>query len=195
MMTVALIAIVYWKKRHRVAVRLFLWGSLAWGAAIALKSIATIPLPTVTDSVRASLPKYFSEPILWLYIGLLTGIFECGVTLGFAHIKRIRTLDWKSAAGFGIGFGGIEAFLLGAYSFLMILLILLVPDKLPPELLELANSANASFLDIPVPIIERLLVVLVHTWSCVLIIYAVQTGKWKWFWISFKILMQTSLFS
>lgn len=75
--------------------------------------------------------------------------------------------------------------MLGAYSFLVILLIILIPDKLPPELLQLAISARASLLDIPIPIVERLIVVLLHAFSCVLIIYAVRTKEWKWFWISF----------
>ena len=185
MMAVALVTVVYWKLRSKVVSRLFLWGALAWVAGNVLKSIAAIPMPTVVDSVRANLPGYFSEPILWLYIGLLTGIFECGATLGFAHIRRIRTVNWREAVGFGLGFGAIEAFLLGTYSFLVILLIILIPDKLPPELLQLATSANASLLDVPIPIVERLVVVLVHAFSCVLIIHAVQTREWKWFWISF----------
>ena len=122
MMALALVAVVYWKKRSKVVLALFLWGALAWVVGIVLKSVASIPIPEVMDSTRAILPRYLAEPILWLYIGLLTGIFECGVTLGFAHIRRIRTVDWREAVGYGLGFGMIEAFLLGAYSFLMILL-------------------------------------------------------------------------
>ncbi|MBM4465587.1 MAG: YhfC family intramembrane metalloprotease [Chloroflexi bacterium] len=185
MMAIALVAVVYWKRRSKVASALFFWGALAWVAGNVLKSIAAIPMSTIIGNVRALLPRYFSEPLLWLYIGLLTGIFECGATLGFAHIRRIRTVNWREAVGFGLGFGAIEAFLLGAYSFLVILLIILIPDKLPPELLQLATSAKASLLDIPIPIVERLVVVLLHAFSCVLIIYAVRTREWKWFWISF----------
>jgi len=185
MMTVAVIAVIYWKRRENVAFALFLWGALAWAVGTILKSIAAIPVPAVIDGIRAALPRYFSEPILWLYVGLLTGIFECGIVLAFAHIRRMRTAAWREAVSFGLGFGAVEALLLGAYSFTVILLIMLIPDQLPPELLQLADSQSGSLLGIPVPIVERAVVVLVHAFSCVLIIYAVQTREWKWFWISF----------
>ncbi|MFQ6101839.1 MAG: YhfC family glutamic-type intramembrane protease [Anaerolineae bacterium] len=103
MMAIALVAVVYWKRRSKVAAALFFWGALAWVAGNVLKSIAAVPTSTIIDNVRAILPRYFSEPILWLYIGLLTGIFECGATLGFAHIRRIRTVNWREAVGFGGG--------------------------------------------------------------------------------------------
>ena len=185
MMAVALVAVAYWQRRKRVIFSLFLWGALAWVVGMVLKSIAVIPFPAITDGVRATLPRYVSEPILWLYIGLLTGIFECGVVFAFAHTRRIRSIDWKGAVAFGLGFGAIESFLLGMYSFVMILLLLLAPDQLPAELVELAISQSGSLLAIPAPIIERAIVILVHASSCVLIIYAILTREWKWFWISF----------
>jgi len=87
--------------------------------------------------------------------------------------------------GFGLGFGAIEALLLGASSFIVILLIILIPDQLPSELLQLATGQSGSLLVIPAPIVERAIVMLVHAFSCVLIIYPVRTREWKWFWISF----------
>lgn len=117
MIAVALIAVLYWKQRSKVLLTLFLWGVLAWIAGVALKSAASISTPTIINSVRDILPRYFSEPILWIYIGLLTGIFECGATLGFAHIRRIRTASWKEAVGFGLGFGGYGYFAVAGKSF------------------------------------------------------------------------------
>jgi uncharacterized membrane protein YhfC len=185
MMAVAMGAVVYWQRREKVAFRLFLWGALAWVVGTVLKSIAAIPLPAITDGVRVTLPRYVSEPVLWLYIGLLTGIFECGVALAFAHIRRIRAVDWNGAVAFGLGFGAIEALLLGIYSFGTVLLLWLAPDQLPAELVELATSQSGSLLAIPAPIVERAVAILVHVFSCVLIIYAIQTKQWKLFWISF----------
>lgn len=185
MMAVAVAVVIYWQWRERVAFALFLWGALAWVAGNGVKSIAAIPVPAVTDGVRAALPRYFSEPVLWLYIGLLTGIFECGVVLAFAHIRRLRMASWREAVGFGLGFGAIEALLLGAYSTIVVLLVILIPDQLPPELRQLAFGQSGVLLAIPAPIVERAVVMLVHTFSCVLIIYSVQTREWRWFWISF----------
>jgi uncharacterized membrane protein YhfC len=185
MLAVALVAVVYWQRRHRVSFALFLLGALAWVVANGLKSIAAIPIPTVIDTVRAALPGALAEPLLWLYIGLLTGIFECGVVLGVAHIRRVRSSHWPEAVGFGLGFGAIEAILLGVSSLTVTLLIILIPDQLPPELLQLADEQGGSLLAIPAPIVERVITMLVHAFSCVLIIYAVQTRQWKWFWLSF----------
>jgi uncharacterized membrane protein YhfC len=185
MMAVALGAVVYWQRREKVAFRLFLWGALAWVVGTILKSIAAIPLPAITDSLRATLPRFMSEPMLWLYIGLLTGIFECGIVLAFAHTQRIRAVDWKGAVALGLGFGAVEALVLGIYSFVTVLLLWLAPDQLPAELVELATSQSGSLLVIPVPIVERAIVVLVHAFSCVLVIHAVQTREWKWVWLSF----------
>jgi uncharacterized membrane protein YhfC len=185
MMAVALVVVIYWQRRERVAFALFLWGALAWVVGNVLKSIAAVPLSTLIDTVRAALPGYFSEPVLWLYVGLLTGVFECGVALGFAHLRRMRSIDWREALGFGLGFGAIEAFLLGVYSFTMILLIVVAPGRLPPELVQLATSQSGSLWTVPAPIVERAVVVVVHAFSCALVIYAAQTREWKWFWLSF----------
>jgi uncharacterized membrane protein YhfC len=185
MMCVALAAAVYWQRHKRVRVSLFLLGALAWVVGNVLKSVAAIPFPAMTDAMRATLPRYVSEPLLWLYIGFLTGIFECVTVLAFAHIRGIRCADRKGAIAFGLGFGAIEAVVLGAYSFVTVLLVQTAPDLLPVELVEAATSQGGSLLIIPVPIVERALVLLVHTFSCVVIIYAVQTRAWKWFWLSF----------
>ncbi len=104
----------------------------------------------------------------------MTGIFECGVTLGFASIRKIRAARWKEAVGFGLGFGAIEAFWVGLIAFVLVLLILLVPDKLPPELSQSVIPREQSFLVIPAPIIERITTIFIHAFSCLLIVYAVQ---------------------
>ncbi len=185
MMSVALVSVVYWKVCSRIFWALFLWGALAWVVGISLKTVASIPTRTVMSGIRDVLPKYLSGPMIWIYIGLLTGIFECGVTLGFAYIERIRKADWKEAVGFGVGFGAIEAFLVGLSSFVIVLLVVLIPHRLPPKLIDFATSGSNSLSIIPAPIIERITAIFIHAFSCLLIIYAVRSREWKWFWVSF----------
>lgn len=185
MMAVAIVAIVYWKVHSKVLWRLFLLGALAWIVGITAKIIAAIPTQTIMDFVRGILPRYLSEPALWIYIGLLTGVFECGATLAFAHIKRIRSAKWKEAVGFGLGFGAVEALLVGVGSFILVLLVILIPEMLPEELVNYLTSGTNSLLIIPAPIIERITVIFLHALSCVLIVYSVQVKEWKWFWFSF----------
>ncbi|MEW6403271.1 MAG: YhfC family glutamic-type intramembrane protease [Chloroflexota bacterium] len=185
MIVAALATVVYWKVRSNIPWILFLWGALAWIVGVTLKAVASIPSQTIINGVRDILPRYLSEPVLWIYIGLLTGIFEGGAALGFAFIRKIRTASWREVIGFGLGFGALEAFLLGVVAFVLVLLIILAPDKLPPELLQLVTEGDDSLLAIPAPIIERITAILIHAFSCLLIVYAVQVKAWKWFWVSF----------
>jgi len=185
MMAVAVVAVVYWKIRSGILWRLFLWGALAWTVGVGLKAAAAAPMVMLIPALRNHLPKYASEPILWLYVGLLTGIFECGATLCFAYIRRIRTANWKQVVGFGLGFGAFEALLVGLASFVLVLAVVLIPDKLPAEMLEKAGSGSDSPLVIPAPIVERITAIFLHAFSCVLIVYAVRTKQWRWFWVAF----------
>jgi uncharacterized membrane protein YhfC len=186
MMAVGAAAVVYWKLSRGVLWRLFLWGALAWIVGVTAKIIVAVPLnKPLINACREILPGYLAEPLLWVYIGLLTGIFECGATLAFAYIRRIRSADYKDIVGFGLGFGAVEAFLVGLASFGTILLVVLIPDKLPEAVVNQVTAGGNSLLVIPAPIVERVSAVLLHAFSCVLIVYAVRTKVWKWFWLAF----------
>jgi uncharacterized membrane protein YhfC len=186
MIAIALIAVLYWKRRSQISTSFFLWGGLSWFLAIVLKSIASAPMPQIITRLREGTPDYISEPLLWLYIGLLTGVLECGVSLILiCRVQRVRSASWSEALGYGLGFGATEALLLGVYNFIIVLLIIVIPDQLPRELVELADPDKASLLAIPIPVVERTIVILLHAFSSILIIYAVQKKEWKWFWFSF----------
>lgn len=185
MMAVALVTVIYWKVRQRVLWRLFAWGALAWIVGVSVKVVVALPGQTIISTARDNLPKYIAEPLLWLYTGLLTGVFECGATLVFAYIKKIRSANYKGVVAFGLGFGAVEAFLVGVVSFVIVLLVILIPDKLPEKMIEAITTGSNSPLIIPAPIVERITAILLHAFSCVLIVYAVRTRAWKWFWISF----------
>lgn len=107
------------------------------------------------------------------------------------RLRRVRSANWSEALGYGLGFGATEALLLGIYNFIVVLLIIVMPDQLPQELVELADTSNASLLAIPIPIVERTIVILLHAFSSILIIYAAQTKEWKWFW--FSLLYKTTM--
>jgi uncharacterized membrane protein YhfC len=186
MITVALFGVIFWKKRSQVQFKFFLWGGLSWFVATILKTVVSIPTAQIITGLRDISPKYISEPLLWLYIGLLTGVFECGVSYVFIYrIQRLRIASWSESIGYGLGFGATEALLLGIYTFVIVLLIIFIPDQLPPEILILADPSKASLLAIPVPIVERSIVILLHTFSSVLIIFAVQNKEPRLFWFSF----------
>ena len=185
MMAVALLVVFDWRRHAGVPWSPFLWGGLAWIVAIALKGIGGIPTDAIRSALEGALPKGFAEPVLWIYIGLLTGVFECGVTLAFARMDRIRSQGWEGVVAFGLGFGAIEAFLVGLTSFVMVLLVWRIPDKLPQELLQQALNGPQSTLVIPASVLERINAIFLHAFASLLIVYAVQTGRWRWFWVSF----------
>ena len=186
MISVALIVVLYWNRRGQVPFAFFLWGGLSWFVAMVFKSVAASLTPQIITSLRDLMPIYVADPLVWLYIGSLTGVFECGVALAVIRLmQRIRSASWREALGYGLGFGACEAVLLGFYSFVVVLLILLIPEQLPPVLTALTEASHASLLTIPVPIVERAIVILLHAFSSVLIIYAVQKEEWAWFWLSF----------
>jgi uncharacterized membrane protein YhfC len=185
MIAVAIFALMYWRKRGQVTFPYFLWGGLSWLVAIVLKSIASIPTPQIIIGLRAVAPAYISEPLLWLFIGLLTGVFECGISLVIiTRLRRMRTASWSEALGFGLGFGAMEALLLGIFNFVIVILIITIPEQLPTELLDLTGGGDVSLWAIPVPVVERAIVILLHAFSSILIIFAFQTKEWKWFWVS-----------
>jgi uncharacterized membrane protein YhfC len=186
MMAVGILAVLYWKKLSRVSATLFLWGGLSFLTAMVIKSAAATLIPEITTRLRAFAPDYISEPLLWLLVGLLTGVCECGISLAFVYwLRRIRSASWSEAIGYGLGFGATEAVLLGIFSFVIVLLIITIPEQLPPEVVDLMDTGNVSILAIPVPIVERAITIVLHAFSSILIVYAVQNNAWKWFWISF----------
>ncbi len=186
MIIVNLIFIIYWYLSKKIIFNLFLWGALAWIVSVALKALGSY---FITNKLivfsRLHLPRFLSEPIIWIYVGIMTGIFECGITLAFCFIKKIKETDFNGSVGFGIGFGGIESFIIGMISFISISLILLIPDRLPQEILDKISSSLYSPVLIPATIIERFSALFIHIFSCVLIILSVKRKRLGWFWLSF----------
>lgn len=184
MILVAILSIVYWRKKTQVAFSFFLLGAFAWIMAIILKGIAALPKDFIVKGLKDTLPVYLSEPLAWIYIGILTGVFECGTILLFLYaFKRLQRQTWNEAVGFGLGFGAFEALLVGIGASIITLLAILAPDQLPKEL-EGPSQLNTPIV-IPASILERVSTIFVHTFSSVLIVFSLRTKEWKWFWLSF----------
>lgn len=184
MVVVALVPILYWKKN--TAFKYFAWGALAWIVAVALKFAWAVPLnEPIINFLENQLPVGLAGPLAWIYVGLLTGIFECGIVLGFIYIiSSLRKANWEDTVGYGIGFGAVEAFLLGIGSLVSVSLVVFFPESLPQDVLE-AIQPPESLWHIPIPIIERVSAIIIHLFSTILIVYAFFTKMWKWFWLSF----------
>ncbi len=179
MIIVALASVIYWKRKSKIAFKFFLWGAVAWIISVALKTAWSVPLnEPILNFLKSELPANLSGPFSWVYIGLLTGVFECGMVLGFGYLlKGLKGANWQESVGFGIGFGAFEAFGLGIVSLAGSLAAILAPEQGLPQV--------QSMWLIAIPIIERISTIFIHIFSVVLVLYALKTKRWKWFWLSF----------
>ena len=110
MVAVGLISIIIWKVRSNVALKYFLLGGLIWGISIALKLAMDY---TVTPRLSRWAKNAYGITgmliILGVYVGLRTGLFECGFTfLAFSKTK-LRKANLEEATAFGVGFGGLRS--------------------------------------------------------------------------------------
>lgn len=178
MMLVAIIAVLYWKRKTKTALRYFLYGSALWVVAILAKIAMNL---TVTGPLYYILRDSYSEAVfislLGLYVGLQTGLFESGLSYIAVLKTKLRKMNFNEAVAFGIGFGALEAFLLGLASFISILTLMLIPELelqlSPDQLLQLSMSGWV----IAASIVERLATIFIHIFASVLVIYSVRSGK------------------
>jgi uncharacterized membrane protein YhfC len=193
MILVALGFVIYALLR-RLGGRFLLLGGLGWIITVALKFGWAIlfngPLYRLLTGALTQAP---GEVVFSLYVGALTGIFEVGLLWLALRYTRLGQASWKQALAFGIGFGALEALLLGFSSLATVLTGLLAPQTLPAAALEaLARQSGLAWSIAPAW--ERFFTIFVHIFSCLLVFYAVRVGQVKWMWLAFvyKTLLDTA---
>lgn len=160
-------------------------GGLAWIVAVALKFAWAVPVnPSVYQALTGGLPAPWGTLLFHLYVGALTGMFEVALLWLVLRYTRLGSVPWNKALAFGIGFGAIEALLLGLLSFISAASGLLAPDLIPAPTLAQLALANNLLYDLA-PIVERLAVIFVHILTCVLLFYGVLSGQKRWFGAAF----------
>ncbi len=186
MLLVALAFLVFAAQQWRLDWRYLGLGASFWVFAVVLKFAVAIPGNAVVFQVLGvSYEKVFSPAnlVAYLYIGALTGVFEAGLVYLILRRSRWCRATWEQALMFGIGFGVVEALLLGFSGLTTALLALLAPDALPiPTLGALAQNASLSMG--LAPVVERLAVILAHIFATGLIFFAIARGETKWAWLA-----------
>jgi uncharacterized membrane protein YhfC len=184
MILVALGFVVY-ALRRRLGIRFLLLGCLAWVVTVALKFAWAVPLnPGIYAALQSALPAAIATPAFEVYVGALTGVFEVGVTFLAVRFTRLRRVPWASALAFGIGFGAVEALLLGISPLTAGLIALFAPATFTPVQLESIAAAANPFLALA-PVWERFFTIWVHILSNLLVFYAVAVHQARWFWLAF----------
>ena len=195
MILVSLAFVVYAVRRRVMDWRYLGLGALFWALTVFVKFTFAIPVnPIVYRVLGVTHENLFSlgNLIVYLYIGALTGIFEAG--LAYLILRKIRwgKATWDQALVFGIGFGVIEALLIGLTGLISALIGITSPDALPISTLG-SLAHNATLVMGLTPVAERLFVIFAHIFACVLIFYAIASGetKWAWYAILYKTLLDT----
>ena len=184
MILVALVFISYALVR-RLGVGYLALGGLAWLVAVALKFLWAIPFNAmIFQALTGRLPEPLGSILFYIYVGALTGVFEVALVWLVLRYTRLGQAPWKKALAFGIGFGALEALLLGLSSFGSSLVGLLAPDQLPPAALAQLALANNVLYGLA-PIVERMATIFVHIFANALLFYAAVIRQPRWFWAAF----------
>jgi hypothetical protein len=182
-----------WGKPGRAAASAL--GMLAWLVGVALKLAWAVPTnKQFLPWLDGALPGVPGAVLHHGYVGLLTGVFECGLLWLVVRRSRLAAADWGQAMAAGIGKGAAEALVVGLVTCSLAALLFLAGDKVqgdPKARLE-AALAGGALIGRPV---ERALALVMHTFSTVLVVLAVRRGEPKWFWASFLYLSAVDAFA
>jgi len=79
----------------------------------------------------------------------------------------------------------MEAFLLGTVQVIAVVATIAFFDGIPADQKEAVAKAFGDLTSAFLPVVERVTAVVAHVFSCVLIVFGVRLGQWRWFWLSF----------
>jgi hypothetical protein len=182
MIVVAVAPILYWRERTHTLWHWFVAGALVFGVGVGLKfAFAAVCYDSVLEAMSRRLPVWSYLVLGSLYGGLLTGIFEDGVTLAAGLLWPRWAREPDRAVAIGLGAGGIEALFFGLCCTASILGITVrafaqgEPSG-PPDAVTLAWLTPAVF---------RVTATLSHTSTRMLALLTVATRKWSFFCYGF----------
>ena len=172
MIIVAMAACIAWRRWSGAKWRWFWVGAAVWFVGVVLKFAWAIPLNgPILSGLGHLLPGTAYLAVGSIYIGLLTGVFEIGVTLIAAFLWKKMTQDAASGIAVGVGAGAFEAALLGGAMALAVLGALVSHGAVRDQMLAaLGTSSDITLRMLLVGPVERVIALLCHTssrrWCC-----------------------------
>ncbi len=189
MIVISILFMISWKTRTGVAFKWILLGGAVWAVGVFLKfCFGFLCNAPILAWLQQMLGKPWYLPMGSIYIGLLTGIFEIGITLVFALFIKSMYENHNKGIGIGIGAGGIEALLIGFSQIGNTIFIL--SNRVGSDAIMTAvaqASASTPMLWIIGPV-ERVIAILCHISSRALVLLAVLKRKHIYFWLGFIIM-------
>jgi uncharacterized membrane protein YhfC len=184
---VAVGGVLYWRRRSRAGWRWFWAGAAVWAVGVALKFAWALLLnEPILAAFRSTLPRSLYLGTGSLYIGVLTGVFEIGVTLAAALIWRRMARAPGRAVAVGLGAGAFEALLVAVAA--LVAVVVAVSGKVPGAANQFARATALTPVVWLVGPVERVLAILCHTSSRALVLLAVARRRWRYFWWGFLLM-------
>ena len=181
MIAVGAVAVGIWRFCSRVPWRWFWVGAAVWTVGVALKFACAFVLNRpVLGALKTGLSHDLYLAVGSVYIGILTGVFEIGVTLIAGLIWRGMAQRTRGVA-VGVGAGAIEAVLLGVLALASVVACLVTTGSTQDEVLAATTSAASvtPLLWLAGPI-ERVIALVCHIASRALVLVGIARGKWGW---------------
>jgi uncharacterized membrane protein YhfC len=178
MMVVAAVAVIYWRRKTHLEAKWFWAGAGIWTVAVVLKIVCAL---LTNAAVMGFLKKHTPYPLLviggGLFLGIQSSLFEMGLTLLAVVIWPRLGRDAARAIGIGVGAGAFEAFLIGFFSLIAILVTLAgVPktERIREAYDIVAKTTPLFWLVAPV---ERIIAILCHASSRALVLLGTVKRK------------------
>jgi len=179
MVMVAVAAVAVVRRMYRPAYRWFWVGAALWTVAVVPKLIvgALITVPMLTR-LNSLLPFQVYVVAGGVCMGVLSAVFEMGVTIGAGLIWRRLGRDVPVAVGIGAGAGAFEALLLGLAALCAMVAVSMGvhgTEEVGAQISTLAESTPLFWLIAPT---ERVTAVLAHTASRALVLLSIGGRRW-----------------
>jgi|WetSurMetagenome_2_1015567.scaffolds.fasta_scaffold192104_2 hypothetical protein len=202
---IALAPIVYWVIRTRTPFRWFLAGAAVWSVGVMLKLVGAVIFAAFAYSALGEPhdleAAYARLSLGWMLLvalgsGLLTGIFEGGVTLLAGRTWRSWVREPKRALAIGLGAGGWEALLIFGVPVTLAALVALISAQDRPEIIaNLSQARIGPFLPWLIIPMERILSTVGHAGVRMLMLFSVARGRLRYFWYGFLIFVAVDGYS
>lgn len=186
---VTLVILLWWRRNITASWKWLLLGAGVWFVGVVFKFIVAYILNTpILELFESMLGQIGYLAFGASYIGLLTGVFEIGITLAFALLLRAMYKDANRALSIGLGAGLVEALLIGFSSvgnYLTVVSGATSSDVIMSALTQAIATTPLLWLVSP---IERIIAILCHVSSRILVLFGVMRHKYRYIWAGFFIL-------
>ena len=180
---------LWWKKYIQTSWRWLLVGAGAWFVGVIFKFVvAYFANAPVLEMIKSILGNAGYLTLGSVYVGLLTGVFEIGMTLAFALLIKGMYENAKHALSIGLGAGLVEALLIGFASIGNYLMVIMGTSNSDAISGALAQAAIVTPLLPLISPVERIIAILCHASSRVLVLFALAQRRQRFFWAGFLIL-------